>query len=888
MTGEGDTNPDVDTEECLKPHNFKQTTLKSSTSAPGPFGAKNELSNLFPSERNIRLGSTRTTSSEESEARTVKKFRDMGESDDDLQDVKGLISDPRHNIILVIRLESSHAYRKRYLMMISSPSNFKKKTRTTPQGHGKYSPSAISTPETNKSQDNNIREEIDLKNKPRAKSERQIIKPGSVPISFSSGSVSAEDLDFCLLGIDAVHEREDNGEIGELKSVTIGFVLSMLWGTRVSLDGDGGFSVLHLDKHFVFKPVSVQALWTVIQTLHLITGKLKPKRHSVCLGDSDWTSVYMSRIASPQSCINEWNTMPDVTVRRAPSTDELTRLSADQLDQETKKCLIKSKLREIMKQVDLDSITSKTIRNSLEQELAQNLNQYKAFIDEEILVILGQMDPASRIFDFLYLGSEWNASNLEELNSNGVTHILNTTKEIDNFFPSIFKYLNIREYDVEETDLMKYWDQTHNFIKECLGSGGKVLVHCKMGISRSASTVIAFAMKYFQWSMVDALEHVKASRSIIDPNTGFRHQLSVYEGILEASKKSATFRKQRSKSESSADRDASGRPTDNQGADTSSGKTRNTPSRALSCRVKRDKSTTLDPIFSPIFFGNQTKPPFSSSSSKQAHKPADYSFGAKQSGDSALGSADSLHSIGNEGDIVNNKIKELNLNCDNKTTVILPDWSKQSSGGSPNFDDKSYSSRSESEEPVVCHCYSDLAMYISSKHVRSSAIEEPRAHGHSTNNLVEATNLQVRLNPECPARTHIGQCTCNLELELKVPEAPVEVSVSPPSQETDLILRNLGNFPIDIRQRGSHKDDWLETIEFGNKNFDCHSENQKNDVLRLSGTEELSVKTLADMYEFKLGENPSKPPLPSKHTRIIESKIGEIAKKLSMSEVSEC
>ena len=35
-----------------------------------------------------------------------------------------------------------------------------------------------------------------------------------------------------------------------------------------------------------------------------------------------------------------------------------------------------------------------------------------------------------RIFDFMYLGSEWNASNLEELNSNGVTHVLNVTREI--------------------------------------------------------------------------------------------------------------------------------------------------------------------------------------------------------------------------------------------------------------------------------------------------------------------------------------------------------------------------------------------------------------------------------------------------------------------------
>jgi len=27
----------------------------------------------------------------------------------------------------------------------------------------------------------------------------------------------------------------------------------------------------------------------------------------------------------------------------------------------------------------------------------------------------------------------------QELNSNGVTHILNVTREIDNFFPSVFK-----------------------------------------------------------------------------------------------------------------------------------------------------------------------------------------------------------------------------------------------------------------------------------------------------------------------------------------------------------------------------------------------------------------------------------------------------------------
>jgi protein phosphatase slingshot len=213
-----------------------------------------------------------------------------------------------------------------------------------------------------------------------------------------------------------------------------------------------------------------------------------------------------------------------------------------------------------MKTVDLDSITTKSIRLRLEEDMQQRLEELKAFIDEEILLILGQMDPASKIFDFLYLGSEWNASNLEELNANGITHILNVTREIDNFFPAVFKYLNIREYDVEETDLLKYWDETYNFIQGCIQMGGRVLVHCKMGISRSASTVCSFAMKHFRWSLDHALRHTKECRDIINPNVGFRHQLHVYEGILEASRQRNTFRRiQRSKSDGADIRRRGGR-----------------------------------------------------------------------------------------------------------------------------------------------------------------------------------------------------------------------------------------------------------------------------------------------------------------------------------------
>lgn len=43
------------------------------------------------------------------------------------------------------------------------------------------------------------------------------------------------------------------------------------------------------------------------------------------------------------------------------------------------------------------------IRNELEQHMSCNLTEYKEFIDNEMLLILGQMDKATLIFDHVYL-----------------------------------------------------------------------------------------------------------------------------------------------------------------------------------------------------------------------------------------------------------------------------------------------------------------------------------------------------------------------------------------------------------------------------------------------------------------------------------------------------
>lgn len=45
-----------------------------------------------------------------------------------------------------------------------------------------------------------------------------------------------------------------------------------------------------------------------------------------------------------------------------------------------------------------------------------------------------------------------------------VHYILNVTREIDNFFPGMFEYHNIRVYDEEATNLLEYWNETYKFI----------------------------------------------------------------------------------------------------------------------------------------------------------------------------------------------------------------------------------------------------------------------------------------------------------------------------------------------------------------------------------------------------------------------------------------
>ncbi|XP_071352579.1 protein phosphatase Slingshot homolog 2 isoform X2 [Trachinotus anak] len=314
---------------------------------------------------------------------------------------------------------------------------------------------------------------------------------------------------------------------------TVGLVLPLWSDTLIHLDGDGGFSVSTVNRLHVFKPVSVQAMWSALQSLHKACEVARCHNYYPGSLFLTWISYYQSRISSNQFCINEWNAMKDVESHRANSPVPFTDLPTER---ERTERLIKMRLREIMMQKDLENVTCKEIRTELEMQMVCNLREFKEFIDNEMIVILGQMDSPTEIFEHVYLGSEWNASNLEELQNSGVRYILNVTREIDNFFPGMFEYHNIRVYDEEATNLLEYWNDTYKFITKAKKAGAKCLVHCKMGVSRSASTVIAYAMKEYGWDLDTAFDYVKERRTVTKPNPSFMKQLEEYQGILLASK----------------------------------------------------------------------------------------------------------------------------------------------------------------------------------------------------------------------------------------------------------------------------------------------------------------------------------------------------------------
>ncbi|NXP71460.1 DUS28 phosphatase, partial [Ramphastos sulfuratus] len=138
-----------------------------------------------------------------------------------------------------------------------------------------------------------------------------------------------------------------------------------------------------------------------------------------------------------------------------------------------------------------------------------------------------------KVTSSLLIGNAKAACNEELLTREGVTFCVNVTRQQP--FPSLQQVRGIRVpvFDDPAEDLYRYFEQCNDAIEEAVKSGGKCLVYCKNGRSRSAAICTAYLMRYRKLPLKDAFETVKTARPVAEPNSGFWSQLQRYEEDLQ-------------------------------------------------------------------------------------------------------------------------------------------------------------------------------------------------------------------------------------------------------------------------------------------------------------------------------------------------------------------
>jgi protein-tyrosine phosphatase len=130
--------------------------------------------------------------------------------------------------------------------------------------------------------------------------------------------------------------------------------------------------------------------------------------------------------------------------------------------------------------------------------------------------------------NFLYLSSYNATKNKSLLEKNKITHIINCAADFcENFFESENKYtylsFYLKDHVLENIECIFY--ECIKFIDNVKEKGGRVLVHCIQGISRSVTLVMAYLIYKNKLTYDKAFNIVQSKREISSPNFGFSIQL---------------------------------------------------------------------------------------------------------------------------------------------------------------------------------------------------------------------------------------------------------------------------------------------------------------------------------------------------------------------------
>ena len=156
-----------------------------------------------------------------------------------------------------------------------------------------------------------------------------------------------------------------------------------------------------------------------------------------------------------------------------------------------------------------------------------------------------QDDFFNRITQDVYLGSRPTPEQIDLLKKAGITHIVSCLnlerQETVAFLADDFQTLFLPVRDAINEDLAAVLPTFFAFVADAQTSDSKakILVHCEVGVSRSASLVLALLMTRQRKSFIDAYSELRLQRAKVLPNIGFASQLQKFEHSYAQEKPSA-------------------------------------------------------------------------------------------------------------------------------------------------------------------------------------------------------------------------------------------------------------------------------------------------------------------------------------------------------------
>jgi 3-oxoacyl-[acyl-carrier-protein] synthase III len=115
----------------------------------------------------------------------------------------------------------------------------------------------------------------------------------------------------------------------------------------------------------------------------------------------------------------------------------------------------------------------------------------------------------------IYLGSGRDAMNYDQLKSHDITHILNCTDDVENYYEddATFTYLKLGIKDFgADAGIHRCFSDAMNFVQLALQQEkSKILIHCANGSNRSVTITIAILMRLHGTSLSFALRSLSLS-----------------------------------------------------------------------------------------------------------------------------------------------------------------------------------------------------------------------------------------------------------------------------------------------------------------------------------------------------------------------------------------